>query len=127
MQNFNNNAQYIKDRKKVSGLILDVLAQRITVLQALKEYPKNLGDSTLNAAFHAIVHFEADEDLRNKDALYRSEQDAYLEDIASILSDGSALPYNIIEEYNKYHKDSLIYPNIDKKTVMQRLKKMINI
>lgn len=126
MQNFNNNAQYIKDRKKVSGLILDVLAQRITVLQALKEYPKNLGDSTLNAAFHAIVHFEADEDLRNKDALYRSEQDAYLEDIASILSDGSALPYNIIEEYNKYHKDSLIYPNIDKKTVMQRLKKMIN-
>ena len=127
MQNFNNNAQYIKDRKKVSRLILDVLAQRITVLQALKEYPKNLGDSTLNAAFHAIVHFEADEDLRNKDALYRSEQDAYLEDIASILSDGSALPYNIIEEYNKYHKDSLIYPNIEKKTVMQPLKKMFNI
>ena len=127
MQNTNNNAQYIKDRKKVSGLILDVLAQKITVLQALKEYPKNLGDTTLNAAFHALVHFEADEDLRKKDEMYRTEQDSYLEDIANILSDGSPLPFNIIEEYNKYHKDSLIYPNIDKKTVVERLKKMINL
>ena len=127
MQNSNTDAQYIKDRKKVSSLILEVLTQKISVLEALKDYPRNLGDPTLNAAFHALVHFEADEDLRNADALYRDEQDAYLEDIADILSDGSALPYNIIEEYNKYHKDSLIYPDIDRKTVFKRLKKMINL
>ncbi len=127
MQNSNIDAQYIKDRKKVSSLILNVLTQKMSVLDALKDYPRNLADPTLNAAFHALVHFEADEDLRNSDALYRDEQDAYLEDIANILSDGSALPYNIIEEYNKYHKESLIYPNIDRKTVFKRLKKMINL
>ena len=127
MQNSNIDAQYIKDRKKVSSLILNVLTQKMSVLDALKDYPRNLADPTLNAAFHALVHFEADEDLRNSDVLYRDEQDAYLEDIANILSDGSALPYNIIEEYNTYHKESLIYPNIDRKTVFKRLKKMINL
>lgn len=127
MQNINDNAQYIKDRKKVSGLILNVLCKKISVLEALKEFPKNLGDTTLNAAFHALVHFEADEELRKKDTLYSNEQDAYLEDVANILSQGGALPYNIIEEYNKFHKDSLIYPDIDKKSIIKRLKKIINL
>ncbi len=120
-------SSYIKDRKKVSELIFEVLTKNISVLQALKEYPKNLGDPTLNAAFHALVHLEADEDIRNSDANYRDEQDMYLEDIANILAEGNALPCNVIEEYNKYYKDSLIYPNIDKKTVFMRLKKMINL
>ena len=120
-------ASYIKDRKKVSELVLAVLTGKMTVLEALKEYPKNLADPTLGAVFHALVHFEADEDLRTKDSLYRDEQDSYLEDIANILAKGESLPFNIIDEYDKYHKESLIYPNIDKKTVFDRLKKMINL
>lgn len=120
-------ASYIKDRKKVSELVLAVLTGKMTVLEALKEYPKNLADPTLGAVFHALVHFEADEDLRAKDSLYRDEQDSYLEDIANILAKGESLPFNIIDEYDEYHKESLIYPNIDKKTVFDRLKKMINL
>lgn len=127
MLNSNSIESFINDRKKVSALIFDVLTQKITVLDALKQYPKNLSDPTLNAAFHALVHLEADEDLRKSDSLYKDEQDMYLEDIADILAKGEALPCNVIEEYNKYYKDSLIYPNIDKKTVFQRLKKMINL
>lgn len=118
---------YAEDRKKVSILIFNVLTQKMSVLDALKEYPKNLSDPTLNAAFHALVHFEADEDFRKRDSLYRDEQDSCLEDIANILAKGEPLPCNIIEEYDKYHKDSLIYPNIDKKTMFERLKKMINL
>ncbi len=120
-------APYIKDRKKVSGLILNVLTGKMSVLDALKEYPKNLTDPTLNTVFHALVHFEADEDLRNKDSLYKEEQDNYLEEIANILAKGDSLPFNIIDEYDKYHKESLIYPEMDKKTVFERLKKMINL
>lgn len=127
MNNSNTDALYIKDRKKVSALIINVLTGKMIVLDALKEYPKSLSDPTLNAAFHALVHFEADEDLRNKDSLYRDEQDEYLEDIANILSRGESLPFNIIDEYDKYHKESLIYPNMDKKTVFERLKKIINL
>ena len=73
------------------------------------------------------MHFEADEDLRAKDSLYKDEQDNYLEEIANILANGDSLPFNIIDEYVKYHKESLIYPNMDKKSVFERLKKMINI
>lgn len=123
----NSVASYIADRKKVSSLIFDVLTHKISVLDALREFPKNLADPTLNAAFHALVHLEADEDLRNNDANYKDEQDMYLEDIANILSQGNALPLNIIDEYSKYYKESLIYPNIDKKSVFVRLKKMINL
>lgn len=123
----NSVAFYIADRKKVSSLIFDVLTHKICVLDALREFPKNLADPTLNAAFHALVHLEADEDLRNNDANYKDEQDMYLEDIANILSQGNALPLNIIDEYSKYYKESLIYPNIDKKSVFVRLKKMINL
>lgn len=122
-----HNSQFIEDRKKVSSLIYDVLVSKMSVLDALKEFPKNLKDPTLGAAFHALVHFEADEDLRKRDALYKEEQDAYLEDMAEILMRGEPLPYNIIEEYTKYHKNSLIYPNMDKKTMFERLKKMINL
>ena len=127
MNNSNSLTSYITDRKKVSDLIFAVLTEKITVPDALKVFPKNLSDPTLNAAFHALVHFEADEELRSKDAEYKNEQDLYLQDIAEILAQGDALPCNIIDEYNQYHKDSLIYPNIDKKTVFKRLKKMINL
>ncbi len=127
MLNSNSLESFIKDRKAVSELIFDVLTQKISVLDALKQYPKNLSDPTLNAAFHALVHLEADEDLRKNDSLYKDEQDMYLEDIARILAKGDPLPCNVIEEYSKYYKESLIYPNIDKKSVFQRLKKMINL
>ena len=127
MLNSNSLESFIKDRKAVSELIFDVLTQKISVLDALKQYPKNLSDHTLNAAFHALVHLEADEDLRKNDSLYKDEQDMYLEDIARILAKGDPLPCNVIEEYSKYYKESLIYPNIDKKSVFQRLKKMINL
>lgn len=127
MNDSNGVASYIRDRKKVSELVIAVLTNKMTVLEALKVYPKNLGDPTLNAVFHALVHFEADEDLRAKDSLYKDEQDNYLEEIANILANGDSLPFNIIDEYIKYHKESLIYPNMDKKSVFERLKKMINI
>ena len=118
----------IKDRKKVSTLIINVITQKMSVLEALKNYPKNIYDASLNAAFHALVHFEADEDLRKKDALYKQEQDEYLEEIATTLAKGESLPVNIIKSYEKYHKESLIYPNVkDKKNIWQRLKKIINL
>ena len=127
MLNSNSLESFIKDRKAVSELIFDVLTQKISVLDALKQYPKNLSDPTLNAAFHALVHLEADEDLRKNDSLYKDEQHMYLEGIARILAKGDPLPCNVIEEYSKYYKESLIYPNTDKKSVFQRLKKMINL
>ena len=52
---------------------------------------------------HALIHYEADEDLRNRDRLYKEEQDDYIEFLSYILDKGEDLPKNIIENYKKYY------------------------
>ena len=117
----------IKARKDVSLLIFSVLSGESTVLSVLKKFPKNIPDDSVNVCFHILVHYEADEDLRKNDNLYREEQDDFLLQTAEILQNGDALPINIINEYNAYYKETLIYPEINKKTIIERLKKFINI
>ena len=61
------------------------------------------------------MHYEADEDFRKNDNLYREEQDDFMLQMAQILQNGEALPINIINEYNVFYKESLIYPDINQK------------
>ena len=61
-------------------------------------------DKNIECAYHALVHYAADEDLRYKDIEYREAQDDYLEFLAQTLSEGKDLPKNIIEEYKPYYK-----------------------
>ena len=61
-------------------------------------------DDSLQCAWHALIHFEADEDFRKKDAEYAQEQDNFLETMAFMLQKGESLPKNTIEEYNKYYE-----------------------
>lgn len=58
---------------------------------------------SIECAYHALVHFEADEDLRYRDFDYREEQDDYLEFIAQTLAEGKSLPRNIIADYEPYY------------------------
>ena len=47
----------------VSRLINLVLVGKINVSAAIKAFPNNYAnDETLDAAFHALIHFEADEE-----------------------------------------------------------------
>ncbi len=115
----------IKDRIFVSDLIKRVLLSEITISEALKSFPKN-EDESINSAFYALVHVEADEDLR-LDLNYKEEQDNYLIYISQILDRGEPLPQNIITRYMKYYKDSPIYPEMTKENIIKRLKKNINM
>ena len=117
---------YIDDRIYVSNLINSLLVGKMRVLDVLKLFPKRKNDPSLNAAFHAIVHYEADEDLRKRDSLYAQQQDECLYEMALILAKGESLPVNIICEYNDFHDETLIFPEMNKKTIFERLKKMIN-
>lgn len=96
---------YKEERKFVSRLIYMVLAESLSVREAIIKFPKDINDSTLKAAYHALIHFEADEDLRRMDLDYKDEQDDYLEFIAEIMQKGDSLPKNIIKGYEKYYKD----------------------
>ncbi len=115
------------DKVFVANLIKNVLTENITVLEACGLFPKNLDDKSLAAAFHALMHREADEDIRAKSSLYRSEQDDYLLYIAQTLEKDEPLPQNIINKYAKYYNSAPIYPKMTKKNIIERLKKIINL
>ena len=84
------------EREDVAQLIRSVLIGKFCVREAINQFPHNNEDESIQAAYHALVHFEADEDLRRRDALYKEEQDSYLMMIAEILDKGEDLPFNII-------------------------------
>ena len=109
------------DREYVSNLIRLVITGQLPVKEALLKFPKDNIDKNLKTAYYAIAHYEADEDLRNKDALFREEQDEYLIMIAELFANNKDLPLNIIKSYEEY------YPEIDlpeKKVIIEFLRKI---
>ena len=95
----------LQERLLVAELVRKALIGFISVREALLNFPPDSKDKSIQAAFHALVHFEADEDLRRRDILYKEEQDEYLEMISQILESGEDLPDNIIRNYEKYYKE----------------------
>ena len=80
-----------KNRLFVASLIEDVLSEKISVLDALSKFPKDKNDINIKCAFDALVHREADEDLRRKIRDYAITQDEFLEDLAYILKENQML------------------------------------
>lgn len=95
---------YTKERKQVAEIIMDVLVGKISVREGILKFPKNCQDKCLEVAWHALVHFEADEDIAGADDVFRDVQVDFLEGLYNILIEGHDLPENLIAGYNKYHK-----------------------
>ena len=102
------------DRYEAAKLLRAVRIGELSVQQAMMRYPKDTEDESLIAAYHALIHYEADEDLRNRDLLYKEEQDDYIEFLSYTLEKGEDLPQNVIINYKRYyesapilHKDNL--------------------
>lgn len=92
----------------VANLLRYVRLGKCTVREALLLYPKDTTDKSLIAALHALIHYEADEDLRIRDPLYKEEQDDYIEFLSYILDKEEDLPENIIANYEKYYDSAPI-------------------
>ena len=116
-----------QNRLLVGDLIIKVVSGKISVSQALSAFPREKNDINLKCAFDALMHREADEDLRNKVAGYSEIQDEFLIDLAGILKENQKLPQNIIEQYQKYHSENLM-GEWDKplKSILKNFKRMIN-
>ncbi|MBE7704039.1 MAG: hypothetical protein E7Z89_08335 [Cyanobacteria bacterium SIG28] len=115
-----------ENRELVGRLIYSVLAQNINVREAIKLFPKTK-DKNIECAYHALVHFEADEEIRYKDIEYREAQDDYLEFLAQTLSEGKDLPQNIIDEYKPYYKGTASLWQNGFKGFIEEFKRFINI
>lgn len=110
------------NRQKVSELIILVLTEQISVSQALLQFPKNTVDKSIECAWHALIHYEADEDLRAKDADFREEQDDFLYFLSTLLKDGKDLPANILNDYKDFHGGAPI--PIDEKSFWSKILKL---
>ncbi|MDD3013428.1 MAG: hypothetical protein PHC34_06965 [Candidatus Gastranaerophilales bacterium] len=95
-------------RKQVAELIFKVLTKTLCVREAIKLFPAEIYDPSVVCAWHALVHFDADEDLKKHDMEYAEEQNNYLEMMAFTLQNGNALPQNMLDDYEKYHDEALI-------------------
>lgn len=116
---------YSELRKEVSKLFIAVLTKSVHVRDALANFPRECDDKSIIAAWHALCHLEADEDLRLKDAMYKEEQDEYIEFIAFTLQKGEELPANIINSYLPYYNEALIPAGKGVKAVFNKLKRFL--
>lgn len=118
---------YKESRQGVSRLIYMVLAESLCVREAILRFPKDVNDKTITAAYHALIHYEADEDFRAKDIEYKEEQDDYMEFIAETLQKGEELPKNIIKSYDKYYKNIELPHTDNMKGLLKGLCKFLNV
>ena len=95
-------------REAIGRLFYSVISGAIASKDAIKYFPKNVEDTSIKIAWHALLHYDADEDIRQKDADYAQEQIKYIEFLASILSEGNELPQNILDEYEELYKDTIL-------------------
>lgn len=98
----------MSDRRICARLIKEVLAGRRITREALKLFPKSSDDKSVIAAYHALIHYEADEDLRKRDEEFKEEQDIYLNSLADILLTGNPLPENIINSYENFYAGTVL-------------------
>ena len=104
----NEEKDYTSQRQYVGNIVIAVITERITVQRALTLFPKGCDDPSVRAAWHALCHYEADEELKNKDIEFNNQQLELLEMIAFAFKDGEPLPQNIIKAYKPYYKDNPI-------------------
>ena len=97
-----------ENRKLCARLINEVLAGRRITREALKRFPKSETDTSVIAVYHALIHYEADEELRKRDVEYKEEQDLYLKSLADILLTGNPLPENIINSYEEFYSGTVL-------------------
>ena len=118
---------YTEPRKEVAELYMKVLTGKLSVREALVQFPKDCEDKTITAAWYALCHLEADEDLRAKDNLYRQEQDDYILYIAETFEKGEELPKNVIKEYTDFYEWAPSQFSNTKEGMWDKLKRNINI
>lgn len=120
-------SENITDRQTVANLLRSVRLGNCSVRQAMLLYPKDTTDESLIAAYHALIHYEADEDLRHRDPLYKEEQDDYIEFLSYILERGENLPTNIIENYKKYYDSAPILHKENTQGLLKSFWRNLNI
>ena len=117
---------YTAQRKYVGNIIIAVLTERLSVKDGLLRFPKGCDDPSIHAAWHALCHYEADEDIKEKNIDFNDQQIELLEMIAFEFKDGNPLPQNIIDAYKPYYQDDPISYESGMKGFFKKLLRFVN-
>ncbi len=115
----------MNERQFVANLIIKVITGQMLTREALLQFPKDTQDVNIITAYHALAHYEADEDYRATDVEFRDEQNNYLIFIAEILNNNKELPKNIIKEYEPYYNVLRLPAETKSKTVFKSILKSL--
>ena len=121
-----SSVDIIKQRQFVGNIIIAVLTERISIKKGLLLFPKGCEDPSIRAAWHALCHYEADEDIKAKDLEYKEQQVELLEFISFTFKDGNPLPQNIIDSYKPYYQEDPISYDTGIKGLIQKLFRFVN-
>lgn len=106
MSKINKKKLIISAREAIGKLFYSMIEGVVPSRKVIDYFPRNVEDRSIKIAWHALLHYDADEDMRINDAEYAQEQIKYIEFLASILSKGEELPQNILDEYEELYKDT---------------------
>lgn len=117
----------IETRKKVAEILRKVRLGSLRVKDALLLFPDDSKDRSVVACYHALIHYDADEDLRLRDKLYAEEQDDYIEFLSNIMEKGENVPENIIVNYEQYYKAGNIPHQKNTKGFIESFLRFLNV
>lgn len=98
-------------RQRAAKLLEDVLDERISPQLAINRWPEagELPDPSLEIAYQALWHFEADEDKQQSEVFYLDAQIELLRQMAVFLKDGRELPAYFLKGYSPDHTVRFFY------------------
>lgn len=89
----------IEQRQLASILIQQVLDEQTSASYALTRWPEHAEDPSLDSAYQALWHFEADEDRHQEELFYLDAQLQLLQQISNFLKQGHPLPKYLLQQY----------------------------
>ncbi len=103
-----------RERRQQAGCLLnDVLEERLAAQLAITRWPESgaqdLPDPSLDTAWQALWHFEADEHRQKTELFYLDAQLELLRQMAGFLSQGQDLPAYFLHRYSKEHRIRFFY------------------
>ncbi len=105
------NPEIIERRKQAARLLEAVVDEEITAQVALNRWPYqnpesfiDESDPSLDIAYQALWHFEADEAQQKNELFYLDTQLTLLQQMADTLALGQALPAHMLTAYSPEHR-----------------------
>lgn len=99
-------------RQRAAQLLEAVIQEEVEPRLAINRWPETLDepvDPSLECAFQALWHFEADEDKQQSEIFYMDAQLELLRQMAQFLKEGKDLPAYMLRMYSPQNKVRFFY------------------